>query len=317
MYTSTRRSVVLLAILLCSFLALPAVGQSPSGPLIVTEGGFCVTELDPGFGAKGGECSPGGIWGDYVYFGDSVGNVIDRVDFFDAMFPFASGPPNISFPVGLVFGPGPASTFGDYLYVASYSSSQISRVTPAGVTSFFASLPAPGDVTFDPSGAYGNDLFATTAFTGPISTIDPAGVVTVFSAAVQATYIRFGPGGIWGSGLYSTTIGGIATVDIAGTPTLLSSGFSGPEGFDWAYGPGFDGDMFVPDVITDEIWRVKPDGTRTLWATLSGASSVTWCNDVLYVTSLDGGCFKVESCPPTPVQATSWGSIKTRDVSDN
>ena len=45
--------------------------------LVVVEPGFTVTTLPPGVGAKGIECSPGGIWGDYVYVGDSSGGTIE------------------------------------------------------------------------------------------------------------------------------------------------------------------------------------------------------------------------------------------------
>ncbi len=304
-----RRILIPVVVLACVLLQVPASAQ-----LVVNEPGFCVTTLPPGVGAKGGECSPGGIWGDYVYFSDSNGNTVDQVDFLDNMFFFAGGVPDLFFPVGLVFGPGPAADFGDYLYVAVNSSNRITRITPGGITSLFANIPSPGDVTFDPSGAYGTELFATTAFSGPISKVTNAGVVSTFST-VQATYIRFGPGGAWGSGLYSTSQGvvpgvGIVTVDPAGTATLFSGGFSTPEGFDWAFGPGFDGDMFAPDLGTGEIWRVKSDGTRTLYATVAGASSVTFCNGTLYVTSFAGGCYKIEACGPVRSEPASWGSIK-------
>ncbi len=294
----------------------------PTGPaaaqFTLLEPGFCVTELPPGVGAKAGECSPGGVWGTYVYFSDSNGNSIDQVDPADNMFLFASGPPDIAFPVGLVFGPGPANNFGTFLYVACYGSNRITRLTPAGVPSLFANITAPGDVKFDPTGAYGTDLFATTAFAGPISTITPGGVVSTFSP-LQATYIRFGPGGAWGTGLYSTSHGavpgvGIAQVDAFGSATLFSGGFTTPEGFDWGFGPGFGGDMFAPDLNTGEIWRVDPTGNRTLFATVPASSSVTWCNGVLYVTSFAGGCWKIEFCGVTPVEESTWTGVKTKHL---
>jgi hypothetical protein len=66
--------------------------------LVVQERGFDVTTLAPGVGAKGIECSPGGIWGDFVYVADSNGGVIETIDFADNVSLFASG---LSFPVGI------------------------------------------------------------------------------------------------------------------------------------------------------------------------------------------------------------------------
>jgi hypothetical protein len=270
--------------------------------LTVIEPGFTVTDLGPGLGGKGLRCSPGGVWGDYVYVADSnaVAGLIERVDFFDNMSVFATG---LSFPVGMDFGPGPAGDFGTYLYVAEYTDSggMISRITPAGTVASFAFYPNASSVRFDPTGAYGPHLFAVPAFTGPtIDRIDSLGTVTPFAPLVSA-YLGFGPGGAWGTELYATrntTPGEIVKVSVTGTVTTHATGLSfQPEGFDWAFGAGWDGDMFQADYGAGMYNRIRPDGTVSAWAmTMPGRpADVAFCNCALYLVSATGGCWKVIS----------------------
>jgi hypothetical protein len=244
-------------------------------------------------GAKGIECSPGGIWGDYVYVADSNGGTIERIDFADNVTLFASG---LNFPVGMDFGPGPGASFGDFLYVADFFGNVISRVDSSGVVTPFAVMTSPGDVKFDPTGVYGNDLYATTAFASPINTIDSAGVPSLFTA-FTSVYLRFGPGGAWGTGLYATDTAnsGVARIDSVGVATHFIAGLDDPEGFDWAFGQGFDGDMFLVDVVAGKIFRVTSIGATSVFATLGNAADVAFCNGALYAVSLSGGCYKVTS----------------------
>jgi|GEM_PF-7059101 len=299
------------------FTVLPSVPASAQP--VLHEAGFTVTPLGSGLGPKGVACSPGGVWGDYIYFSDSVGNLIERVDFFDVGTSFASGLPDIDFPVGLAFGPGPANTFGTFLYVGSYGSNQITRVDPSGTTSLFAPFALVSDLAFDPSGSYGSDLFAT-EFQGSIFTVDPTGVVSPFST-VSALYLKFGPGGAWGTGLYASTTTpgpGISQVSPAGVATVFSGGFSQPEQFDWATGGSFGGDMFVADVITHQVWRVHSDGTRTLF--LDGPhdfAGIAFCNGCLYVSAFHGGCWRICNDQPIPTEEATWGVIKQRYASQD
>jgi hypothetical protein len=175
--------------------------------------------------------------------------------------------------------------------------------------------PQVSDVKFDPTGAYGNELFATT-YVGGLSTVSSGGVTSPFAPTVSSSYMRFGPGGAWGTGIYATSNAapgvGIIQVDSGGTPTLFCGGFSTPEQFDWAFGGAWGGDMFATDFATGEVWRVKSDGTRTLFGTVNPGerpAGMTFCNDCLYLTSYGGGCWKVCEAP-VPVEAVSWGMIK-------
>ena len=101
------------------------------------------------------ECSPGGVWGTYLYVGET-GGTIDRIDFSDARTPFATG---FSLPMGIAFGPGAALNFGDFMYVSDNGANVTRKVTPAGVVSAHANITAPGSACFDPLAAYGNALF--------------------------------------------------------------------------------------------------------------------------------------------------------------
>jgi len=306
----TRRiPVFALALAAAAALCLPVVA---SAQFTLNESGFDVTSLGNGAGPKGAACSPGGVWGDYVYIGDSNGNAIERIDFFDNVSFFAGGAPDIAFPVGMDFGPGPASDFGAYLYVASYGSGQISRVDPAGTTSLFKVFASVSDVKFDPTGAYSNELFAITYF-GAISKVSSAGAISAFSPGVAASYFRFGPGGAWGTGMYAASNGapgtGIITVDSGGTPALFSGGFLTPEQFDWAFGGAWGGDMFATDFADGKVYRVKSDGSKTLFGTCTRPAGLVFCNDCIYLTSFAGECWRIcESA--VPAKPTSWGLIK-------
>lgn len=292
------------------------VGSPASAQLVVVEPGFDVTDLGSSSGPKGAECSPGGVWGPYVYIGESGGNAIEQLDFFNFATLFASGSPDIDFPVGMDFGPGPANDFGTFLFVASYGSGRITRLDPSGNPSLFTLFPSVSDVKFDPTGAYSNELFAIEYFSG-ISTVSSGGIITPFAAGIQTSYMRFGPGGAWGTGLYATNNSpvpgvGIIQVDSGGTSSMFSPGFTTPEQFDWAFGGAWGGDMFATDFATGELWRVKSDGSRTLFATVNPGerpAGLVFCNDCIYMTSYGGGCWKICEAP-VPVESRTWGGIK-------
>lgn len=290
-------------------IAISMIANTASAQLVVLEPGFQVVTLPTGVGAKGIECSPGGIWGDFVYVADSSAGMIERIDFSDNVTTFATG---LGFPVGMDFGPGPAANFGNFLYVAN-NLGDISRVDTSGAVTSFTPFSNIGDVKFDPSGVYGNDLFATTAFSGPTNSVDNLGVVSFFSSTAS-TYLRFGPGGAWGTGLYATddvVSPGIVTIDAAGIPTAFSVGFTTAEGFDWASGTLFAGDMFATDLSTGEIWRVQSTGARSLFATLPQASDVSFCNGDLYVVSFAGECYRVSDQQVAGVPGLSGSSWAT------
>ncbi len=219
---------------------------------------------------------------------------------------------NLTFPVGIAFSTG--GSFGSYMYVADYGIGDIHRAASCGPTTPFATLPGPGAIAFPPpASAYGDFLYATTAFDGPISRVSSSGAVTTW-LEFPSTYIRFGPGGAWGTGLYSTghefENEGIVKISAAGVVTPFVTDFLVPEGFDW----GFNGDMFATDPIMGEIYRIKPNGDKTLFATLPGAADVAFrtAEQALYVVSNQGGFYRItcnSSTTDVPAVAVELGTL--------
>lgn len=298
-----RRLHPILLVSLGLALAVLTSGRALAQVLDVQEPGFTVTNLANGAGPKGVRCSPGGVWGDYVYIADSGSSAgeIHRIDFFDNETLFATG---LSFPVGMDFGPGLAGDFGVFLYIAEYTDSggAISRISPTGVVTPFASFPSAGNVRFGPGGLFGTDLYAVPAFVGPtIDTIDSVGTITPFSMPIQSSNINFGPGAPWTDQLYATRFltGEIVIIAPDGSITPFVTGLSTqPEGFDWAFGAGWDGDMFQADYGTATFHRIQPDGTVSVWATtdpMQRPADVAFCNCALYLVSFGGACWKVVS----------------------
>jgi hypothetical protein len=201
---------------------------------------------------------------------------------------------NLTFPVGIAFSTG--GSFGNAMYIADYGLNDIWKSPGCTTAAHFANVLGPGAIAFPPSGsAYGDFLYACTAFDGPIYRVSSTGVVTSWNA-LETTYLRFGPGGVWGQQLYATESGDpptarIVKVSSTGAVTQLATGFFAPEGFDW----GFDGDMFATDVIEGEVYRIKSNGTKTLFATLNGAADVAFrpSEQALYIASNMGGIYRV------------------------
>ena len=54
--------------------------------------------------------------------------------------------------------------------------------------------------------------------------------------------------------------------------------------------------MFLPsstDPSEGQIYRIKPDGSKSVFALFDGASGVTYCNGALYAVSQSGDFFKI------------------------
>jgi hypothetical protein len=207
---------------------------------------------------------------------------------------------NLTFPAGIAFSTG--GSFGNAMYVADYGQGDVFKLPGCAAGTLFADMLGPGALAFPPAGsAYGDYLFACEAFDGPIYRISSTGVLTEW-LALPTVYLRFGPGGAWGAGLYATDMtdpenGRIVRISSARAITPLAAGFLVPEGFDW----GFDGDMFATDPSLGEVYRIKADGTKTVFAQLSGAADVAWRpgEKALYVVSNQGGLYRIVKCATT------------------
>jgi hypothetical protein len=203
--------------------------------------------------------------------------------------------PSLTFPTGIAFSTG--GSFGNFMYVSDFGIGGIRRSSGCVPTSLFANILGPGSIAFPPAGsAYGDYLYACVAYEGPISRISSTGIVTSW-LPLETLYLRFGPGGTWGSELFAIDLAAgppnnkIVKISSAGAITTTAQGFINPEGFDW----GFDGDLFATDVTEGTIYRVKPNGAKTLFATLPGAADVAYRpgEQALYAVSLYGGLHRI------------------------
>jgi sugar lactone lactonase YvrE len=258
--------------------------------MTMIESGFMCTTLS-GDMAKQAEIGVDPTAGDTCLYYGSAGGLLRRCTWFDDG---TLCDPNLTFPSGIAFSTG--GSFGAYMYVADFGLNEIRRSAGCGVASPFATISSPGSIAFPPSGsAYGDFLYACQGYSGPIYRVSSAGVVTPWTT-LAALYLRFGPGGTWGSELYSTDFatpgqGRIVRVSSSGTITPVATSFGIAEGFDW----GFDGDLFAADAGQGQVFRIKPNGAKTLFATLPGAADVAYRpgEDALYVVSYMGGLYRV------------------------
>ncbi len=194
----------------------------------------------------------------------STGNEIDKVSSTGTVSTFATPPGSIT--TGLAF-----DSSGN-LYVAENGSDQISKVTPGGVASLFATLPGgsnPQGLAFDSSG----NLYAADVTSNQISKITPGGTVSLFATL---------PGGSNPFGLAFDTSGNLyaanATTD---TISKITSGgvvslFATLPGGSDPFGLAFDssGNLYAADHNTNKISKITPGGVVSLFASLPAGSGV-------------------------------------------
>ena len=281
---SARFSSFFAVLALCVPLLVPA----PAGAqLTMVEPGFGVTPLSGDF-SKQIEL---GIGPDTCLYYGTFDGLKRRCGSAD---PGVVCDASLTFPAGIAFSTG--GSFGNSMYVADYGLGDVFKLPGCAAGTMFADMLGPGALAFPPAGsAYGDYLFACEAFDGPIYRISPTGVLSEW-LALPTVYLRFGPGGAWGTGLYATDMtdfenGRIVRISAAKAITPLADGFLVPEGFDW----GFGGDMFATDPSLGEVYRIKVDGTKTVFATLPGAADVAYRpgERALYAVSNQGGLYRV------------------------
>ena len=112
---------------------------------------------------------------------------------------------------------GPVFDSSGNLYVANSSSNTISKVTPAGVVSTFASVPLyarPTGLAFDSSG----NLYVANSSNNTISRVTPNGVVSTFVDNTHGLFSPFGLAFDSSGNLYVANYGGntINMVTLAG-----------------------------------------------------------------------------------------------------
>ncbi len=275
-------------------LALAAAWGPALAQPVILEPGFAVRTIPRGtepFGRAFGRpevmrCGRSAAFGDALYIGfyvlDFDSGWIDRLDSAGSLVLLAGA----GRPLGLAFGPGPELPFGDSLYIADFNRNTVRSLHPSAGHQTVLPVDHPVWVAVDPTGDLGYDLFVQTE--AEILRMDAAGDVSTFEADSSATGPwRFGPGGSWGTspcaiGFAPGQGGGLVRISPDGTLLLVSKG-SGRD-FDWAAGERFGGDLFLS--APGEVFRVKPDGSRTPWAH-GGGGLVAFCHGALYLSE---GC---------------------------
>ncbi len=291
-----RRGLALTLIAAACFVPASARAQ-----MTMVESGFTCVQLSDDL-AKQAEIGNGASGDTCLYYGSFDGlkrrcNPYEPPTICDA---------NLTFPAGIAF--STSGSFGSFMYVSDFGLNGIYRSPGCTTSALFAAIDEPGALAFPPAAsAYGDYLYACRAYSGPIKRVNSAGVITDW-VTLSTTYLRFGPGGAWSSGLYATdgaSLGGgrIVTVSSTGTIAPIATGIVSPEGFDWA----FDGDLFATDVGAGQVLRVKPNGTKTVFATLPGAADIAFRKgeQALYVVSNQGGLYRVVRAGTTAAPVAS------------
>jgi len=232
-------------------------------------------------------CKPGGAWGEGMLLGiatywDDDGHYIESVSFDGTSTPSIQMSGRTT-PTHLAFSPS-GWPGGDLLFVNITNASIdphtfVSVYLPTYFTVPFGLFGgSAGALAVDPSGDFGYGVLfeaRTWPENEPLGILrrDLSGNITPFS--MTSLVGRFGPGGDWGTDLY----GGAGTLDPAGNFTPFPVVFG--RNFDWVSGPGFEGDMFA--YCGNDICRIKPDGTSTVFATNAPSGFLTSCGGGLWI----------------------------------
>jgi hypothetical protein len=247
---------------------------------------------------------PANDFGDLLYVGDFGKSALSTVNSGGSITPFNSfpGPGDLTF--------DRSGTYGTELFCASTLAGSIYEVSSAGSSALFSGA-ASAYLSFGPGGGWGGGLYSTDRH-GSVSGTDCCfdnGTPGCSDATCQSLVCGTNPFcclGPWNQTCANLALGeagcaclgygpGIVQVDSGGSVTSLVDGFATPQGFDWAEGPGWNGDMFATDLTYGLVRRVQPGGTRSDFAQLVGAADVAFCNCALYLVSLDGEFWRITS----------------------
>ena len=251
---------------------------------------------------------------DVIYSGtESVGHDVDRIDSAGAVIVFAKLPPGSFFAEGLAF-----NASGD-LFTADDNADQISKITPAGVVSLFATLPNVVRDTKVAAAVKGQAGRRRTA-THEINKIAPNGTLSHFatlSAGSDSTGLAFDSSGNLFAADGNTDQ--ISKITPAGTVNLFATlpASSVPLGL------AFDanGNLYAADLNTDQISRISSGGAVSLFAMLPAASQPIGLafdgSGNLYVGGVSGTINKITSSGMVSLLASGTDAFTYLAVTDD
>jgi len=247
---------------------------------------------------------PGSNFGTLLYVGDFASSQVLSVTTGGSISSFASfpGPGQLAF--------DPSGAYGTQLFVSSPASSSI-RTIDAGSNSNLFSTASSDYLGFGPGGSWGDGLYST----DQDGSVSGSGCCFAHgdSGCTDADCLASVCGenpicclGRWDQRCANLALDeglcacagygpGIVQLDAFGTSTPFADGFASAQGFDWAAGAGWDGDMFVTDRTYGVVRRLTAGGVATDFVRVAGAADVTFCNCSLYLVSLHGGRWKITS----------------------
>ena len=214
-----------------------------------------------------------------TYDGETNGGMVKVTPEKD-MSVFVTGLGNLQ---GVQWGGG--TTFGDNLYAANYTQSQISVVALDGQSQSLVTLPArPITLGLDRTGNYGGNLFVGTRYGPSIIEVSADGSYSTFvefpglGGDFSPFDIAIDPTGSYGGLMYvnmyapGTDWRGVLTVDSEGnTEIFLSQGFGNRRlEFDTTDGELFGGGMLLGGGT--DIMLIAPDGSSADFLVNSGMS---------------------------------------------
>ena len=156
------------------------------------------------------------------------------------------------------------------MYVANATAKTVSKVTPTGAVSTFASgFGFPDGLAIDAA----NNVYVSDGTNNAVYKVTPGGVVSTFASGLngQPNGLAFDPAGnLYVSG---ATDGSVNKIDPAGVVTPFASGLSHP--LRPQFGP--DGNLYVPNYGTNSVVRIDPTGKVSTFASgLNGPDGVAF-----------------------------------------
>ncbi|OWK39902.1 IPT/TIG domain-containing protein [Fimbriiglobus ruber] len=186
--------------------------------------------------------------------------------------------------------------------MANTGDGTVSRITPAGVVTTFATgFTVPSGLAFDAAG----NLYVADSTANTVSRVTPAGIVSTyasgFSAPVGLVFDAAGDLYVVNDGL-----GNVSEVTPAGVVTTFASGFAGADGLT----SDAAGNLYVSNYVTGTVNAVSPAGVVTTYATgFSGPVGLAFdAAGRLYVANYKAGTLSMATAVTATVPFTLGGT---------